>query len=324
MNDQNWIKLVHSDLSFVWGRSEETEGGVGGKAMHTVKKRFSKVSCRLDKADYHIHPDYSKDASGSIDDYCRRALELELSEICFTTHYDRDPLRQEIDPFMRVNGDVVSTSKEAVNRYIEDIRQANDKYRGQGLRVKAGLEVDYAPHYESILREELADYDLDYILGAIHCVDHIAITSSEEAPGCFEHRSMESLVAQYYDFVKRAVESGLFDVIAHLDIYKKYGLGFYGEEILTAHRGLVEPILEIMAKNNVGLEINTGVLRRGHSDASPGLEIVEMALSRGVKIVAIGSDAHKVEQLGQGIEDCFAFVEKIKEKLSTGKRAVSD
>jgi histidinol-phosphatase (PHP family) len=289
-----------------------------------VKKELPRLSCRLDKADYHIHPDYSKDASGSIDDYCRRALELELSEICFTTHYDRDPFRKEIDPFMQVDGQVVPVSKEVVKRYIEDIRQANNKYQIQGLIVKAGLEVDYAPHYESILRKELLDYDLDYTLGSIHCVDHIAITSSEEAPGCFEHRSMESLVTQYYDFVRRAVESGLFDVIAHLDIYKKYGWGFYGKGILTAHRGLVEPILGIMAKNNVGLEINTGVLRRGHNQTSPGLEIIEMALSRGVEITAIGSDAHKVEQLGQGIGNCFAALEKIKEKLSAGKRAVSD
>jgi histidinol-phosphatase (PHP family) len=290
----------------------------------TVKKRFSKVSCRLDRADYHIHPDYSKDASGSIDDYCRKALELGLSEICFTTHYDRDPFRKEIDPFMQVDGEVVPVSKEVVKRYIEDIRQANDKYSKKGLIVKAGLEVDYAPHYESILRKELADYDLDYTLGAVHCVDHIAITSSEEASGYFKHRSMESLATQYYDFVRQAVESGLFDVIAHLDIYKKYGLGFYGKEILTAHRGLIEPILKIMAKNNVGLEINTGVLRRGHNQTSPGLEIIEMALSRGVEITAIGSDAHQVEQLGQGIGNSFAALEKIREALSAAKRALSD
>jgi histidinol-phosphatase (PHP family) len=276
-----------------------------------------KLSCRLDKADWHVHPDFSKDATGSIDEYCRMALKLGLEEICFTTHYDRDPFRKDTDPFMRVDGETVPVSGKVVKRYIQDVREADEKYHARGLSVKAGLEVDYAPHYEPILRDELACYDLDYTLGALHCLDHIAITSSEEAAGCFERKNMENLVAEYYRILRLAVESELFDVMAHLDIYRKHGLGFYGEGILTAHRGLVEPVLESMKKYDVGLEINTGILRRGQREPSPGLEIVELALSIGVRIAAFGSDAHQVGQLGQGIADSFVAVETIR-----GKKAV--
>jgi histidinol-phosphatase (PHP family) len=279
-----------------------------------VSRKPPAISCRLDQADYHIHPDYSKDATGSIDDYCRRALELGLAEICFTTHYDRDPMRKEVDPFMRVDGKLVAVSQKVVEGYIRDIRDADRRYRPRWLSVKAGLEVDYAPQYEPILREELAGYQLDYVLGAVHCLDHMAITSSDEAPDCFGHKKMEDMVAEYFGIVAQAAESGMFDAMAHLDIYRKYGLGFYGEGILTAHRGLVEPVLKIMANDNVGLEINTGVLRRGHAEPSPSLEIVDLALSLGVRLAAFGSDAHNLEQLGVGIEDSFQAVEKIKER----------
>jgi len=289
-----------------------------------VSKKPPRVSCRLDKADYHIHPDYSKDATGSIDEYCRRALELGLDEICFTTHYDRDPFRKEIDPFMRVDGEILPVSEEVVGRYIQDVRQANERYRPQGLSVKAGLEVDYAPHYEPTLRDDLTRFNLDYILGAVHCLDHLAITASEEAASCFKHRSMESLVTEYYRVLNQAVESGLFDVMAHLDIYRKHGLDYYGERILTAHRGLVEPVLEAMAKHDVGLEINTGILRRGHDEPSPGLEIVDLAVSMGVRITAFGSDAHRVEQLGEGIADSFEEVEKVIRKRSGRDRVSAD
>jgi histidinol-phosphatase (PHP family) len=289
-----------------------------------VSRKLPVISCRLDQADYHIHPDYSKDATGSIDDYCRRALELGLSEICFTTHYDRDPMRKEVDPFMRVDGKLVAVSEQVVKRYIQDIRKADERYRSRGLSARAGLEVDYAPHYESILKDELAGYDLDYILGAVHCLDHMAITSSDEAPDCFEHKKMEDMAAEYYGVVAQAVESGLFDVMAHLDIYRKYGLGFYGEGILTAHRGLVEPILKIMANDNVGLEINTGVLRRGHAEPCPCLEIVDMAFSMGVRLVAFGSDAHELDQLGVGIEDSFGAVEKLMQRRGVKSRISAD
>ncbi|NIM99064.1 MAG: histidinol-phosphatase HisJ family protein [candidate division Zixibacteria bacterium] len=272
------------------------------------------LSSELSKADYHVHPNYSLDATGSIDQYCRRALELGLREICFTTHYDSDPFRKDIDPFMRIDGKIVPLSEESVKRYIEDVKRADEEYDPHGLSVKVGLEVDYAPHIEEQLRKDLADFDLDYRLGSVHCLDHIAITASGEAGSYFKKKSAQEMVSEYYEYLRLAVESGLFDVMAHLDIYKKYGLGFYGKKILSAHRGLVESVLERMAENHLGLEINAGVLRRGQKEFSPGSEILQLALSIGVRIVALGSDAHEVNHLGRGIKEAYRLVKRLEGK----------
>jgi histidinol-phosphatase (PHP family) len=288
-----------------------------------LKKNLFRVGCGLDRADYHVHPDYSLDASGTIDQYCRRALELGIEEICFTTHYDSDPFRKDEDPFMRIEGKLVGLSEESVKKYTEDLRRADEKYRPRGLSVKAGLEVDYAPHIEEKLKKDLPRFDLDYRLGAVHCLDHIAITASREADRYFERKSAEEMVSEYYVALRQAVESELFDVIAHVDTYKKYGAGFYGEKILTAHRGLVEPVLQIMAKNDVGIEINTGVLRKGHKEFSPGLEIFALALNMGVRIAAFGSDAHKVDQLGKGIKEAYLLVEELKRKIAPRSRTTT-
>jgi histidinol-phosphatase (PHP family) len=268
-------------------------------------------------SDYHVHPDYSLDATGTIDQYCQRALELGLKEICFTTHYDTDPVRKDEDPFMRIDRKIVPLSEKNVKRYIEDVRRANKIYRPEGLSVKAGLEVDYAPHIEKDLRKNLSAFDLDYILGAVHCLDHIAISASKETESYFKKKSVKELCQEYYKVLRKAVQSGLFDAIAHLDIYRKYGLSFYGEEILTAHRGLVESVLELMAENDVGMEINTGLLRKGHNQFSPGLEILSLALKMNVKIIAVGSDTHKVSHLGKGIKEAYLLVEKLKKRAET-------
>ena len=265
-------------------------------------------------SDYHVHPDYSLDATGTINQYCQRALELGLKEICFTTHYDTDPVRKDEDPFMRIDGKIVPLSEKNVKKYIEDVRRANKIYRPMGLSAKAGLEVDYAPHIEKDLRKNLTAFDLDYVLGAVHCLDHIAISASTEAESYFKKKNIEELCQEYYKVLHKAVESGLFDAIAHLDTYRKYGLSFYGEEILTAHRGLVEPVLELMVENDVGMEINTGLLRKGHNQFSPGLEILSLALNMNVKITAYGSDAHKVSHLGKGIKEAYLLVERLKRK----------
>jgi histidinol-phosphatase (PHP family) len=267
-------------------------------------------------SDYHVHPDYSLDATGTVDQYCQRALELGLKEICFTTHYDTDPVRKDIDPFMRIDGKIVPLNEENVKRYMEDARRANQIYNSMGLSVKVGLEVDYAPHYENDLRKNLAPFDLDYILGAVHCLDHVAISASDEAESYFKKKSLKELCQEYYKVLGKAVQSGLFDAMAHLDIYRKYGLAFYGEEILTAHRGLVEPVLELMVENDVGMEINTALLRKGHKEFSPNLEILNLALNLNVKIVAFGSDAHKVAHLGKGIKEAHLLVEKLRKGYS--------
>lgn len=267
------------------------------------------------KADYHVHPGYSLDAIGTVDEYCQRALELGIEEICFTTHYDSDPHRKEIDPFVQVDGQIVPLSGESVNRYIDDVRRAGKAYGPSGLTVRVGLEVDYAPHIEEKLLRELPRLDLDYRLGAVHCLDHIAISASDEAESYFKGKSADQMLSEYYRVLRHAAKSGLFEVIAHLDIYKKYGLSFYGKEVLTGHQGLVEPVLDLMVEKDIGMEINTGVLRKGHKEFCPGLEIVELAVKRGVKIVAYGSDAHKVEQLGQGIQEAHMAVEELKRKI---------
>ena len=252
--------------------------------------------------DCHVHPDYSIDAQDSIDQYCQRALEIGLSEICFTPHYDTDPKRKEIDAYMRVGGKIVNLTDDIVKKYIDETHQAKKKYAPLDLSVKTGLEVDYALHIEEHLRKKLPQFELDYILGAVHCLEHIAITSTRESEKYFKRKSCQEACKDYFEVLLNAVSSGLFGTIAHLDAYKIYGIKFYGEEVLVAHRGLVEPVLKLMAEKGVGLEINTSPLRKGHKEVSPGIEILEMASKFNVKVNAISSDAHRVEDLGRDLD----------------------
>jgi histidinol-phosphatase (PHP family) len=256
-------------------------------------------------SDFHVHPDYSLDASGSIDQYCQRALKLGLKRICFTTHYDADPVRKDFDFLMKVEGEAVPVTPDVVNRYIAEIRKAGEKYSKIGLEVLAGLEVDYARDIEDTLRKDLPQFDLDYLLGAVHCLDHIAITSSAEAEKYFKRKNVHELCEEYYRVLAQAASSGLFQCIAHLDCYRKYGLDFYGEEIFTAHRDYIQPALDALASNNVGIEINTSARRQGQKDFYPSREILQLAKASGVRVVAIGSDAHKLEDLGKDIEEAY-------------------
>ena len=55
-------------------------------------------------SDFHCHCDFSVDAVGSVDDYCRAALKRGLAEICFTTHYDTNYAINYSDNYIRIDG----------------------------------------------------------------------------------------------------------------------------------------------------------------------------------------------------------------------------
>lgn len=260
--------------------------------------------------DCHVHPDYSLDASSSIEDYCEKALQIGLSGICFTTHYDIDPERKDIDAFMRIKGRVMPLSDKTVKTYLDNIERAKEKYEPDGLKIEAGLEIDYAPQVENQIREDLSRFKLDYILGAVHCLEHIAITSSEEAHHYLEKRSAEKLCEDYYSSLISGVKSGLFHCIAHLDGYKKYALDYYGEKLLEEESKWIGPLLRELKARKTGIELNTGWFKKGRKRFFPDEKILKSADDLGIKIVALGSDAHKAEELSLGLEDALSHIEK--------------
>ena len=45
----------------------------------------------MEVVDYHVHSNNSFDGKNSIEEMCRKAIEKNLSEICFTEHFSVDP-----------------------------------------------------------------------------------------------------------------------------------------------------------------------------------------------------------------------------------------
>lgn len=251
-------------------------------------------------ADYHIHPDFSFDAIGSVDDYCKAAIEKDLSEICFTTHYDTGPAIPEKERMIRINGRMLPHSIENIGFYVDAVSRARETYYPP--LVRCGIEVGYYPGCEEEIGELFRKYSFHYKLGAVHDVGDINICYRDQMEACSSRVKLEDLADEYFSLVKQAVESGLFDAIAHMDIYKRYGLTTYGDDILRIHRGRIEPVFEAMVDADVGLEINTSSLRKGHKEYYPSMEIVNMARKAGVQIVAIGSDAHRPDDLAFDFE----------------------
>ena len=262
--------------------------------------------------DYHIHPNFSIDAEDfTMEEYCKRGVELGLKEICFTPHFEFDPLRKHLDWFARLHGEVVHIGDRWLEEYFKEGIQLQKQYAQQGITVRLGLEVGYDLGLEEAIAKIVSAYPFDLVLGSVHCIDHIAISSEQESSKYLPGTVIEAVVTKYYQILAHGVDSGLFDVVAHLDLYRRHGTKYFGEQVNKAYQGKLEPILEIMAKKGLGLEINTSSLKQGQDDFYPSKEIIELAWEKGIRIFTTGSDAHRLRELGQGLAQAEAILRKI-------------
>ncbi len=267
----------------------------------------------IQRTDYHVHPDYSIDAFPvKMKDYCRRALELDLVEICFTTHVEIDPVRREKDNFINLNGKIIPVLNHIwLDSYFKEINRVQGEFRHTGLKIKAGIEVGYCRGSEKDIEKITENYPFDFVMGAIHCIDHIAISSMKESPYYFKNKSLDELRNDYFTTLQEAITTGLFDCIAHIDLYHRYGFRHYGDKVFTVHRGAAERVFEEMAERGMGLEVNTSSRRRGLKEFHPTREILELAAQCGIKIFTVGSDAHSLGELGGYIDEALALLQEL-------------
>ncbi len=239
------------------------------------------------RVDYHIHERHSADtAPGStVEAYVRRAEALGLEEICFTTH-------------LIVSGPDVATGidPDEIPEYFREIEEAQ---ASTSVRLRVGLEVDYFPGEENRIERILDEYPFDFILGALHIVKGCDLGYRHGAERFFADKPMHKAIKTYFKWFRRAVESQLFDVMAHPDYFRRY-LPSIGLRTPTFEEYTPEALeaLEVVKEHHIGFEINSSGYRHGIGDCYPTLEFVEAARRIGIENITIGSDSHSVEHLG--------------------------
>ncbi|MFO7674942.1 MAG: histidinol-phosphatase [bacterium] len=261
--------------------------------------------------DLHVHPDFSPDATGSVREYCARARALELDGLCFTSHYEPDPARVDREQ-VRVGGRLMSAASDWVSCYLAAIDAARDEF--PDLRVLAGVEVGYEPGFEPLVRELLGRHRFEFVLGSVHCIDHLALSSGREQDEFAERfRCLPpaELMRRYFDRVGAAAQSGLFDALGHLDIYRKYVVPRLGAELLAAAAAELPRALAAIAGSGTAIEVNTSAFRRGDAEPYPAFALLRQARAAGVERFTTGSDAHRPGDLGAGLDRARALLARL-------------
>jgi len=242
--------------------------------------------------DYHIHTRLCKHANGVPEDYVKQAIKEGFFEIGFADHI---PMPNEYDPENRMTilelPGYINTINELKNRYSE-------------IDIKLGIEADYFPKYIDYVKKVIDENRFDYVLGAVHFLGRWGI-DNEKYIDEFKKRNINEVYREYFDTVKEAAETKIFDVIAHFDVIKKFG--FKPE---NGYLEIATDALETIKENDICLEINTSGLRKEAKEIYPNDEIIFKAHELDIPIT-LGSDSHDSSEVGWHFSETIEKLKKI-------------
>ncbi len=268
----------------------------------------------LKSADCHIHPNYSIDASGSVEEYTRRAVEIGLRRICFTTHIDLDPHRAASDYYWRIEDRWTRPSERAVKTYIDEVLRVKKRYQDE-IDVVAGFEFSYEPHFEDIIRQFIRHFRPDFTIGSVHAVDTLEITSRYFTPAVARTSKPDVFIPRYYSKIISLARSGLFTVIGHIDGYKKYLPRWWGLDVCEEiEEEMLDDVARALADAGASIEVNTSALRKNLPHPYPSPVVLKRLLEAGVSVKSFGSDAHKPEMIGYRFDDAAKYLSFFIEK----------
>jgi len=167
------------------------------------------------------------------------------------------------------------------------------------------VEVGYDPGLVGVISDFLGRYRFDYVLGAVHSLDSICLTAGDELERFkseFLPQGPEAVAERYFHDIRSAAASQLFDCLAHLDIYRKYIQPLFDSRFTRTVESLLPSVLKFVAESGTGIEVNTSALRRGNAEPYPSARILKLATDAGIRVFTTGSDAHRPEDLGTGLE----------------------
>ncbi len=204
----------------------------------------------------------------------------------------------------------------AYRAHMEHIRAAGKE---AGLRVYAGLEVDYVPQpawekaFCRFKKEVAPDYTITgnhFLISEQGQVDFLFSYPWNDVPESERNRR----ISEHFNTIARAVRSGLFDFLAHPDFIRwpsPCGEYDFMEERLD--------IVNALAETGLPVEINT----KGYSkinDFYPARWMLEEIAKRKIPML-ISDDAHEASSLGIHFKEAE---QRLKETGNTNRIDLAD
>ena len=264
--------------------------------------------------DWHTHNSLCKHAVGTIEDYVKKAIELNLNVIGVSDHFPYEYLSSEIPSLKDIPYEGYAMPTNNLESYILQLDELKEKYMNQ-IHIRTAFEIDFFKHQDHILNKYLKGYlnKLDYILGSVHVLfgkaGVFAFDDGRFLNKYKEYDGNDEIYIEYYDSLQVMIKSPTFelDIVTHFDLPKKFDKRIEDKDMIM---GKVNGTLELVKKHDLTIEINTSGLRKKVKEQYPHIDIIKKIFELGIPIL-LGSDAHKPEDVAYEFKNIAKMLKNI-------------
>jgi histidinol-phosphatase (PHP family) len=230
--------------------------------------------------DYHTHSFFSGDSDEPLEAMVSRAVSLGIKEYAVTDHYDPNYCNEAFNFGLDLAG------------YTKELERVAKKYSSD-IKLIKGIELGIQHDVTEDCLATTAAYPFDFVIGSFHCAEGFEICEPEY---CLE-RTPEELYRGFYGYMLQCLELYKdYDVLGHFNVIDRYAGEIPDDEV---YGDLSLAIVQRLVDDGKGMEINTSSFRYGMGErTTPTADILRLYAQMGGEIVTIGSDAHRVRDVG--------------------------
>lgn len=241
------------------------------------------------RVDLHNHTTLCNHATGTMEEYVQRAIELKIDIFGFSEHAPMD-----FDKKYRLD----IKDKEF---YENSVNSLKEKYKNQ-IKILLAYEVDFMQNVKML--DEILEAKVDYLIGSVHFLDGWGFDNPEFI-GTYENSDIDKIWEDYFNCIEAMAKSNLFDIVGHLDLIKIFKFMPKKEIKIMAQKAI-----KAIKKSNMVIEINPAGLRKPINETYPSKLLLEMCYEHEIPIT-FGCDAHSVEQVGFGYEQAVTLAKNV-------------
>ncbi|MEE0840396.1 MAG: histidinol-phosphatase [Acutalibacteraceae bacterium] len=219
-------------------------------------------------ANYHTHTFRCGHATGTEEEYIKRAIEGGIKIMGFADHA----------PAVLYDGYRLSwrVQIEDAEDYFNTLKALREKYKDK-IEIYIGFEMEYYPEYFNEMYALVKDLGAEYLILGQHFIDEVGGIPHSAVMG---HK--EEHLIRYTDLVIEGMKTGKFLYVAHPDM-----LNYSGD--MDLYRSEAKRLCAAAKEMDIPLEINLlGINSKRHY---PNEEFLKIAGEMGCKMI-YGFDAH--------------------------------
>ncbi|MBQ9693807.1 MAG: histidinol-phosphatase [Kiritimatiellae bacterium] len=228
-------------------------------------------------ASYHNHTTFS-DGAHSPSAYLPFAEVTGVTRLGFADHYYKAAPDATTTPDWAIQ-------PEALESYFNTISALVNTH--PTIEITTGLEFDWLDESAKWLAPIATDKRLDYTIGSVHFVGTESIDLTRSFWEALTLDEVNEVIRRYWQTVRDMASSRLFDIVGHLDLYKKFG--FYPTESM---QDVISDALDAISDAKMVVELNTAGWRKPCKVCYPDETLLRECFRRNLP-VTISSDAHQ-------------------------------